>query len=547
MKTTTRTPGSLPTGQTAEKGFRSSWNGSRYREFLLLIAPLLLFSAYPLLRSFEHAGNSGVFGGVRMTGALIALSAGCAFIARFAGPGRRFYLFAGLAFFVAGAEDLAAGFLELAGASLFQAPREAVLRSSIAFRTLTPLLLMAPLVISAGKGVPRRPGRELLPALLSVPLIIALTLYAALNGSPLPFHTLLSRPLDFLSAALFAAALIVYVREFRSSGESIAWWLGLSIGVMLAGQSLLLFSREIYDPFFAAARVCSILGYAASLLGFSLHQLSVEDDQNWTVFRMSAEVDRINAAYLEDVVLEKIREVADSHMATILAMSKLAESRDDETGRHIERTQELCRVLARKMRELPRYASVIDDAFIENIYHAASLHDIGKVGIPDAVLLKEGALSEEEREMIRRHPGIGAATLERVRREHPGNEFLTMGIELTRFHHEKWDGSGYPDGLAGEAIPLCARIMALVDVYDALRSKRPYKDAFSHEQACALINKGTGTHFDPSVAEAFAAAEAEFANVYERLQQRRKHAEKARFVEACAEKRNDDEQRSTSE
>ena len=218
----------------------------------------------------------------------------------------------------------------------------------------------------------------------------------------------------------------MYAREFRRSGESITWWLGLSIGVMLAGQSLLLFSREIYDPFFAAARVCSILGYAASLLGFSLHQLSVEDDQNWTVFRMSAEVDRINAAYLEDGVLEKIREVADSHMATILAMSKLAESRDDETGRHIERTQELCRVLARTLREHPRYASVIDDAFIENIYHAASLHDIGKVGIPDAVLLKEGALSEEEREMIRRHPGIGAATLERVRHEHPGNEFLTM-------------------------------------------------------------------------------------------------------------------------
>ena len=137
--------------------------------------------------------------------------------------------------------------------------------------------------------------------------------------------------------------------------------------------------------------------------------------------------------------------------------------------------------------------------------------------------------------------------LERVRREHPGNEFLTMGIELTRFHHEKWDGSGYPDGLAGETIPLSARIMALVDVYDALRSKRPYKDAFSHEQACALINKGTRTHFDPSVAEAFAAAEAEFANVYERLQQRREHAEKAPFAEACAEKRNDDEQRSASE
>ena len=523
MKTTARTLGNFPTGKTAAKDFGFSVNVDRYREIYLFIAPLLLFSAYPLLRAFEHAGNADVFGSVRMTGSLIALSAGCAFIARFSAPGKRLYLFAGLAFFFAGAEDLAIGFLELAGRFFAQAPREAVLRNSIVFRTLTPLLLTAPLILSAGDGMPRRPGREAFSALLFVPPVITLTLIAALGDFPL--NERISRPLDIVSAILFAAALIVYFREFRRSRESITWWLGLSIGVMLAGQSLLLFSRGIYDPFFAAARVCAILGYTVSLLGFSLHQLSVEDDQNWTIFRMSAEVDRINSIYLEDVVLEKIREVADSHMATILAMSKLAESRDDETGRHIERTQELCRVLARTLRELPRYASVIDDAFIENIYHAASLHDIGKVGIPDAVLLKEGELTEEELETIRRHPGIGAATLERVRREHPGNEFLTMGIELTRFHHEKWDGSGYPDGLAGEAIPLCARIMALVDVYDALRSKRPYKDAFSHEQACALINKAKGTHFDPAVAEAFAAAEAEFAETYERFQKKREPAE----------------------
>ena len=544
MKTTTGIHGSFPTEQTAEKGACSSGSGSRYRDCLPLIAPILLFSAYPLLRAFGHAGNPDVFGGVGMTGSLIALSAGCAFFAGFSAPGRRLYLFAGLAFCIAGAEDLAVGFLELAGASFAQAPREAVLRNSIFFRTLTPLLLTAPLVFFAGESVPRRPGREVLSALLSVPLVVALTLYAALGGSAL--HERISRPLDFLSPALFATALIVYFREFRRSRESIAWWLGLSIGVMLAGQSLLLFSEELYDPFFAAARVCAILGYALPLLGFSLHQLSVEDDRNWTIFRMSAEVDRINSIYLEDVVLEKIREVADSHMATILAMSKLAESRDDETGKHIERTQELCRVLARTLREHPRYAHVIDDAFIENIYHAASLHDIGKVGIPDAVLLKEGNLSDEELKTIRRHPGIGAATLERVQREHPGNEFLTMGIELTRFHHEKWDGSGYPDGLAGESIPLSARIMAIVDVYDALRSKRPYKDAFSHEQACALMSKAKGTHFDPSLVEAFFTAEAEFAVIYKRFTISDEPDERARFDEPSVEKENEDVENTAS-
>ncbi len=547
MKTTARPCGDIPAGRTAAKVLLPSERGSRYREIILLVAPLLLFSTYPLLRAFGHVGTAEVFGGVRMTGALIALSAGYAFIARVCSPGRRFFLFAGLAFSMAGTEDLLFGFLELAGPSFVGAPNETVLGNAIAFRTLTPLLLILPLVFSAGDGVPQRPGREILRALLSVPVVAALALYAALGSSPLSFHTHISRPPCLLSPVLFAAALLVYFREFRRSRNNVTWWLGLSIGVMLAGQSLLLFSREIYDPFFAASRVGAILGYAVSLLGFSLHQLSVEDDRNWTIFRMSAEVDRINSIYLEDVVLEKIREVSDSHMATILAMSKLAESRDDETGRHIERTQELCRVLARKLRAHPRYAPAIDDAFIENIYHAASLHDIGKVGIPDAVLLKEGNLSDEEMETIRRHPGIGAATLERVRREHPGNEFLTMGIELTRFHHEKWDGSGYPDGLAGEGIPLSARIMALVDVYDALRSKRPYKDPFSHEQACALIHKGKGTHFDPGVAEAFAAAEAEFAEIYEHFRESREPAERECFVEASAEERVDYEGKSANE
>ena len=203
---------------------------------------------------------------------------------------------------MAGTEDLLFGFLELAG----RAPHEAVAGNAIAFRTLTPLLLTAPLVLSAGDGVPQHPGREVLCALLSVPLLAALALYAALGSSPSSFLALLSRRLDFLSASLFAAALLVYFREFRRSRNKVAWWLGLSIGVMLAGQSLLLFSREIYDPFFAASRVGAILGYAVSLLGFSLHQLSVEDDQNWTIFRMSAEVDRINSIYLEDVVLETV-------------------------------------------------------------------------------------------------------------------------------------------------------------------------------------------------------------------------------------------------
>lgn len=143
---------------------------------------------------------------------------------------------------------------------------------------------------------------------------------------------------------------------------------------------------------------------------------------------------------LEELVREKVKEISDSQMATIHAMSKLAEYRDDQTGRHIERTRELCAMLAGKLRENPRYALLIDDAFVENIYHASPLHDIGKVGIPDAILLKPGKLTEEEFEIIKRHPRIGATTLSWVRSKYPQNAFINMGIALALFHHERWDG-----------------------------------------------------------------------------------------------------------
>jgi len=232
--------------------------------------------------------------------------------------------------------------------------------------------------------------------------------------------------------------------------------------------------------------------------------------------RMQRELKKHNL-YLEELVQEKVKEISDSQMATILALSKLAEFRDDETGRHIERTQKFITILAEKLRDNPRYAASITDAFIENLYYAAPLHDIGKVGIPDHILLKPGRLTPEEFEVMKTHTTMGAMTLQRARAKYPQNAFLNMGIALTRSHHEKWDGSGYPDGLAGEDIPLSARLMALVDVYDALRSKRPYKEAFSHEKSCEIIAKDKGAHFDPVVVDAFIALESEFAAIRARL------------------------------
>ena len=232
--------------------------------------------------------------------------------------------------------------------------------------------------------------------------------------------------------------------------------------------------------------------------------------------KMKKELERHNF-HLEELVVEKTREISDSQMATLLALSKLAEYRDDETGHHIERARTFCKILAEQLRRNPRYAQSISDDYVENIFHAAPLHDIGKVGIADNILLKPGKLTSAEFEIMKTHPVIGANTLQSVRTKYPKNVFLNMGIAVAHAHHEKWDGSGYPDGLAGEDIPLAGRIMALADVYDALRSKRPYKSAFSHEESCGIILKGVGHHFDPAVIDAFKSVESKFAEIRKRL------------------------------
>lgn len=217
--------------------------------------------------------------------------------------------------------------------------------------------------------------------------------------------------------------------------------------------------------------------------------------------------------HLSDRVREQVRKISETQLSTIFAMSKLAESRDPETGEHLERMREYCKVLSEKMSATAKYQSIIDRPFIDNIYAASPLHDIGKVGVDDHVLLKPGKLTADEWELMRMHPIIGAETLREVDRQHPGNAFLRTGIAIAESHHEKWNGSGYPYGLAGEQIPLVARILALGDVYDALTSKRCYKAAFTHEDSCQIIMRDIGTHFDPDVGQAFLDSAEEFARI----------------------------------
>lgn len=232
--------------------------------------------------------------------------------------------------------------------------------------------------------------------------------------------------------------------------------------------------------------------------------------------KLQAELKRHNH-HLAELVQEKVREISESQLATIHALSRLTESRDDQTGSHIERTQSFCRLLAEQLRQNPRYAEIIDDTFVDNIYHASPLHDIGKVGIPDSILLKPDKLTPEEFEIMKGHVVIGVKTLQTVLSKYPQNTFLAMGIDIAQGHHERWDGSGYPVGQAGEAIPLSARIMAIADVYDALLAKRPYKKPFTHEKSVEIIQEGAGTHFDPSAVDAFLVIADTFKAVHEAM------------------------------
>jgi putative two-component system response regulator len=246
---------------------------------------------------------------------------------------------------------------------------------------------------------------------------------------------------------------------------------------------------------------------------FYFEEIRARVETHLHLSRIQREIERHNL-HLEDVIKEKILEVVNSQIATIHALSILTESRDDDTGSHIERTRQFCKILAEHLKTNSSYSNNVDSQFVDSVFQTAPLHDIGKVGIPDSILLKPGQLTPEEFEIMKSHVILGAKTLGTVLGEYPQNRFIATGLEITRSHHEKWNGKGYPDRLSGAAIPLCARIMAVADVYDSLRSERPYKDAFSHEKSCDIIIKGSGEDFDPIIVEAFKEREKEFADIH---------------------------------
>ncbi|QID19598.1 two-component system response regulator [Nitrogeniibacter mangrovi] len=209
-------------------------------------------------------------------------------------------------------------------------------------------------------------------------------------------------------------------------------------------------------------------------------------------------------AFLENEIDRRINELNAVQEATIVALASLAETRDAETGNHIRRTQLYVKALADQLKRHPRFAAELTDEAIYLMYKSAPLHDIGKVGIPDSILLKPGPLDDEEWAIMKTHTTLGREALEAAEAA-LGTEvsFLRFAKEIAQSHQEKWDGSGYPEGLAGELIPISARLMAVADVYDALISERVYKKAYSHEEAVSTIVAGKDAHFDPDVVDAF--------------------------------------------
>lgn len=221
-------------------------------------------------------------------------------------------------------------------------------------------------------------------------------------------------------------------------------------------------------------------------------------------------------ATLEAEVARRMVENDFTQQVSIRALAHLAEIRDPETGNHLLRTQGYVQRLATTLRQHPRFCAVLSDRFINLLTRSAPLHDIGKVGIPDHILLKPGRLNAEEWAIMKTHAQLGSAAIELAERDIPMKlDFLSIGKEIAHWHHEKWDGSGYPDGLVGDAIPISARLMALADVFDALISARAYKTAFPFAQAYDLIAAGRGKHFDPDITDAFLSTFNDFVAIAE--------------------------------
>ena len=287
--------------------------------------------------------------------------------------------------------------------------------------------------------------------------------------------------------------LILAIRHRRKSS------LELLLGFMF------MFIVVINDILYSNEVIHSGLFMPAGLLVFILSQALLILDRLSHLFR-TVENQR-------NELLRSRQQFERSRLGTILGLAKLAEYRDHDTGAHLERIREYCKIIAAELARTGKYRGYITERYISDLYQSSILHDIGKVGVADSILLKTSKLDEHEFLEIQKHTQIGGDALTNIENQIEMKSFLTLGKEIAYYHHERWDGKGYPKGLKEEQIPLSARITALADVYDALTSVRPYKTAFSHNKAASIIKEGRGTHFDPDIVDIFVLTEDSFKQI----------------------------------
>jgi response regulator RpfG family c-di-GMP phosphodiesterase/serine/threonine protein kinase len=243
------------------------------------------------------------------------------------------------------------------------------------------------------------------------------------------------------------------------------------------------------------------------------HSLRIKDAQDWSD-QFVRQLMAVNQQ-LKQSLAARVSEVRRTQDALLYAMAKMAESRDGETAGHLRRVQQYAVCLAEALHQAPEWRALTEQPFVDQLRHCTPLHDIGKLGVPDAVLCKAGPLTPEERRVMQAHTTLGSDIIDAVRREHGESlDFMTTARAIVRHHHERFDGTGYPDRLAGEAIPAAARIVAVADVYDALRRQRPHKPAIPHDVAARMIVHESPGAFDPKVLQAFAACHDRFQRIF---------------------------------
>ncbi len=316
---------------------------------------------------------------------------------------------------------------------------------------------------------------------------------------------------DYAYCELFFTHVVnIFVNRFGRARDhralfAAAPWAGVLVGAVLLLWSALGMTAP-YAGFGGGVVLSLLMGIGTWYAVFTLGSVQYDREHRDALLR---DANR----NLEERVRARTEELQLTQDVTFQSLAALAETRDPETGAHLERTRLYVKALAADRRADPRHRDALDEATVDLLYRSAPLHDIGKVGVPDQILLKPGKLTAEEFEEMKRHTLYGNEALRWAEERLGRSSFLALAREIALTHHEKWDGSGYPHGLAGDAIPLSGRLMALADVYDALISKRVYKEAFSHEKAKGIILEGRGNHFDPEVVDSFKRVEEAFVRI----------------------------------